>query len=376
MKKTLLVKNGILVSANNTQEPSRGDVFIKGGVIEKIGENIEEKADKTIDAQGKYIMPGFIDMYCKICEGGYENRKNIKWVGQSAAAGGFTTLAVSPNTQPIVDNKTVVEYVYARTKPETKINIFPYGSITKKCEGEELAEIGEMAKADIVALSDGGSPIANTGLLRDVLMYSKMLDVAVVTICTDFSVQNGGIVNDGYMSTKLGLAGIPAEAEETVGGQFLRRFVDTFSRAHVPVNQVIHDVMRGAFQIVYFVHGDAADTLSRVDRHRGHFGNNDAGFGPVQHRGKSGVGKPGGQYAEDVQPLIVGQIDVLLFGDEDEGEFALLPQFLCQSEILFAKVHNGDVEFLYVVDELAVVFYKRTFDLGLFFRPVSVEILA
>lgn len=230
--KTLLVKNGIIVS-REYGENKKGDILIKDGVIEKIAEQIDFEADKTIDAQGKMIMPGFIDMYCKICEGGYENKKNISMVGQSAAAGGFTTLTISPNTQPIVDNKTVVEYVYSKTKTQTKVNIFPYGSITKGCDGNEIAEIGEMVKADVVALSDGGTSISNAGLLRDVLTYSKMLDVSVSTMCSDSTIQNGGIVNDGYMSTKLGLEGIPAAAEEIIVARNIVLAKHTGARLHL-----------------------------------------------------------------------------------------------------------------------------------------------
>lgn len=210
---SLLIKNGIIVDREFGLNKI-GDIFVKDGKINKIGENLDVKADEVIDAKGKYIMPGFIDMYCKICEAGYENKSNIILLSKSAALGGFTSITSSPKTQPVIDNKTVVEFAYNEAAEYAKINIFPYGSITKGCEGNEPAEIAGMISAGIVALCDGGKSIADASLLRDVMSYSKMFDIPMVIHCIDPTIAKNGVVNFGYISTKLGLMGIPREAEE------------------------------------------------------------------------------------------------------------------------------------------------------------------
>lgn len=210
---SLLIKNGIIVDTDYGKDKS-GEIFVENGKISCIGEELNVKADEVIDAQGKYILPGFVDMYSKICEAGYENKKNLIRISNSAAKGGFTSITSSPKTQPVIDNKTVVEYAYSEAEEYSKVNIFPYGSITKGCEGKEPAEIAEMVSAGAVALCDGGKSISDASLLRDVMNYSQMFDIPMVVHCLDPEMAANGVINYGYMSTKLGLVGIPREAEE------------------------------------------------------------------------------------------------------------------------------------------------------------------
>lgn len=212
---SLIIKNGIIVDKEFGINKT-GDIFIENDKISKIGESLDINADEIIDASGKYVMPGFIDMYCKLCEAGYENKNNIILLSKSAALGGFTSITSSPQTQPIIDNKTVVEFVYNEAAEYSKINIFPYGSITKNCEGKELAEIVGMLSVGIVGICDGGESIEDASLLRNAMSYSKMLNIPMVIRCLDYKIAENGIINYGYMSTKLGLIGIPREAEETV----------------------------------------------------------------------------------------------------------------------------------------------------------------
>ncbi|MDE6357401.1 MAG: dihydroorotase, partial [Eubacteriales bacterium] len=209
----MLIKNAIIVS-NGKKEKEAKDIFIKNGTIKKIEKNLEEQADEILDAKGMLVLPGFIDLNCKICEAGYENKNNILFISKSGAKGGFTTITTSSSTQPIVDNKTVVEYILSKTKEKNIINIYPYASMTKEGKGKEIAELGEMILAGAVALSDGGMCIENTALLRDIFIYSNMLNVTLITHPIEPSLVKGGVVHYGYMSTKLGLSGIPREAEE------------------------------------------------------------------------------------------------------------------------------------------------------------------
>ncbi len=211
MKRTL-IKNCRVISPECTAE-SLNSVYILNGKIEDIGD-INAECDIVYDAGGNYLIPGLIDMNCKICEAGYENKDNLRVLSVAAAAGGYTSLTIAPNTQPIIDNKTVVDYVIQKAKNESNVNIYPYGSITKGCLGEEITEIGKMIGKGIIGISDNGAPVQNSGLLRDVLTYSRMFDIPVITNCLDKSLSDGRVINEGIISTKLGLFGSPREAEE------------------------------------------------------------------------------------------------------------------------------------------------------------------
>lgn len=209
----ILIKNGNVVS-NDSGGNNKKDILIDKGKIIKIGNDLDVSADKLIDAENKAVLPGFIDMLCKICESGFENIHNIIILSKAAARGGFTTITASPNTQPVIDNKTVVEYVYSKSREHSCVKILPYGCITKGCAGKEIAEMGEMVLAGAVAISDGGIPVADSSLLRNVMLYSKMFDITIIAGSCDANLAGNGLVNNGYMSTKLGLAGAPSEAEE------------------------------------------------------------------------------------------------------------------------------------------------------------------
>ncbi len=209
----LLIKNAMIVSGGSKEKKAK-QIFIKNGTIKKIDDNIEETVDEILDAKGLLVLPGFIDLNCKMCEAGYENKDNIAFLSNAAVKGGFTTLVTSASTKPIVDNKTVVEYIISKTKEKGLVNIYPYVNMTKAGKGEQIAEIGEMILAGAVGISDGGVSIQNTVLLRDIFLYSKMLNATIITHCIEQGLAKQGVVHYGYMSTKLGLPGIPREAEE------------------------------------------------------------------------------------------------------------------------------------------------------------------
>ena len=210
----LLIKNARIVSEYYDINTLR-DVYIDDGIIKEIGENLSYNC-QSINADGNMLMPGLIDISCKICESGYENKDNIIRVSESAAAGGYTTLTTSPKTQPIIDNKSVVEYVYGKVAAGSVINMYLFASMTKGCLGEEIAEIGEMIDKGVIAVSDGGISVSNAETLKNIMLYIKMFDVPVITQCMDKDLAGDGVINSGYMSTKLGLRGNPVEAEEVI----------------------------------------------------------------------------------------------------------------------------------------------------------------
>ncbi len=230
--KRALIKNCKIVSPECSIKSLNSLLIIDGKIADMGDINVE--CDVIYDAKGNYLLPGLIDMNCKICEDGYESKDNLKIVSASAAAGGFTSLAITPDTQPVIDNKTVVDYVIQRSKTESKVNMYPCGSITKNCNGEDLAEIGKMISKGIVAVSDSGGRIAKASILRDVLMYSKMFDITVISGGLDESLSDGTVVNEGIISTKLGLFGSPREAEEIIVSRNLVLGRYTGARLHIP----------------------------------------------------------------------------------------------------------------------------------------------
>lgn len=209
----LLIKNAKIVS-NGIMEKECKDIYIENGIIKNIDKNIKVENIKILDAKNNLVLPGFIDIGCRIFENGYESKENVIKLTQAGSKGGFTTITTSSSAKPIVDNKTVVEYIHSKCKGINGINLYPIGNMTKGGEGKEIAEIGEMILTGVVAISDGGVPIEDTSLLRDIFLYSKMFNITLMTTLIEHNLSKNGTVNYGYMATKLGLIGIPREAEE------------------------------------------------------------------------------------------------------------------------------------------------------------------
>lgn len=228
----LLIKNGTILNDQGTQESK--DILLQDGVVLKIGEDVVAGDEvETIDAAGKLILPGLVDMSCDICEPGYEQREDILSASKSAAKGGFTSIACLPGTNPSIDNKAVVNYILTQSRQVSLVHIYPYGSMTKGCQGTEIAEIGEMKKAGIVALSDGHAAIADSALLRNILIYTKMFDIPVITMCEDAKLAGDGVINKGMVSTKIGLKGIPREAEEIMVARNIILAEHSRARLHI-----------------------------------------------------------------------------------------------------------------------------------------------
>ncbi len=228
----LKIKN-VRIAADGYDSEKLFQVLVSDGKIAEIAPEIKTAAAENIDGGGLLLMPGLIDMSCKICEAGFENNANIITVTDSAVAGGFTTLVCSPNTQPCIDTKSVVEYIFSKVEEYSPINIQLYGSITKNCAGEEIAEMGEMISRGVIALSDGGTSIKNAGILRHVMLYSKKFGVPLVTRCADPDLCAGGCINRGYYSTKLGLQGCPCEAEDCIVSRNLVISKYTDAKIHI-----------------------------------------------------------------------------------------------------------------------------------------------
>lgn len=223
------------------------DIYIEDGVICDIEEKLELDGlgIEVIDAKGKIVAPGLVDMHCHLRDPGFEYKEDIETGTMSAAAGGFTSVACMPNTKPVIDNAQIVEYIKAKAASVGRVNVYPIGSISKGLKGEELAEIGELKFAGAVAVSDDGRPVENAGLMRRAMEYAEMFDTTVISHCEEMSLTNDGAMNEGFMSTYLGLKGINRAAEEVMVSRDVILAESTNTAIHIA-----HVSTRGSVEIV------------------------------------------------------------------------------------------------------------------------------
>ncbi|MBQ4110763.1 MAG: dihydroorotase [Clostridia bacterium] len=207
-----LIKNTVIYNSDKTV---KADIYIKDGKIEKIGENLSYENATVVDGSKKIALPGLCDIHCHLRDPGYEYKEDIISGAKSAAAGGFTSIVAMPNTKPVADNKAVIDYINNKAK-NACVNVYQAGAITKGLEGKELAEIGEMKKSGIVAVTDDGKPVSDGSMMKKALLYAGMFDLPVIAHEEDMSLVDGGSMNEGYMSTYLGLRGISKAAEEVM----------------------------------------------------------------------------------------------------------------------------------------------------------------
>ena len=212
----ILIKGGRIVDpASGRNGRKTGRLFIDGGRICKTPSGAE-KIDgvKVIDARGMVVAPGLVDMHVHLREPGFEHKETIKTGTLSAVAGGFTAVACMPNTKPVNDNAAVTQYILMKARTEGAARVFPIGAITRNEEGKQIADIGEMCEAGCVAISDDGFPVVDSAILRSAMEYAKPFGIPVISHCEDMSLSRDGVMNEGHVSTMMGLKGIVAESEE------------------------------------------------------------------------------------------------------------------------------------------------------------------
>jgi dihydroorotase len=190
------------------------DLGIDEGRVAEIAPRIRKKGRKEIDARGFLVLPGFIDMHVHLREPGREDAETIESGTNAAAHGGFTAVACMPNTQPVNDSEAVTSFILERAREVSKIAVYPIGAITKGSQGKTLAEIGEMRRTGIVAISDDGHSVQDGQIMRRAMEYSRAFNLPVIDHCEDRDLAAGGAMHEGYYSTLLGLRGINPAAEE------------------------------------------------------------------------------------------------------------------------------------------------------------------
>ncbi|MCI9355694.1 MAG: dihydroorotase [Firmicutes bacterium] len=228
----LLIQNGQVIDpASQTNEVM--DILIEDGIISKIEKNIIGKADKIINAEGNWVTPGFIDVHVHLREPGYEYKETIATGTRSAAKGGYTTICPMPNTNPVCDSDIMIEYIKLKAEREGVIHVLPIGAITKGQKGEELSNIGKMAKAGACAISEDGKSVLSSGLLKTAMKYAKMFDIPVLSHCEDISLVAGGSMNAGASAQLLGLKGISNDSEEVIVARDIILAKSTNSKLHI-----------------------------------------------------------------------------------------------------------------------------------------------
>ena len=209
----MIIRNGSVVLKNSVEKK---DILIENGKIVKIADTIPANGGVEIDATGKHVFPGLIDMHVHLREPGFERKEDIESGAKAAVKGGFTQVCCMPNTNPVTDNKVVVTYIKARAKEVNLCKIHPIGAITQGLKGEQMAAIGGMKKAGAVAISDDGVTVKNARLMRLAMEYAKGFDIKCLCHCEDKDLVDGGSVNEGLSATIVGLKGIPRAAEDVI----------------------------------------------------------------------------------------------------------------------------------------------------------------
>ena len=209
----MIIRNGNVVLKNSVEKK---DILVENGKIVKIADCIPANGSKEINAAGKHVFPGLIDMHVHLREPGFEKKEDIESGARAAVKGGFTQVCCMPNTNPVVDNKVVVTYIKAREKEVNLCKIHPIGAITKGLQGKEMAGIASMKKAGAVAISDDGVAVKNARLMRLAMEYAKGFDMICLCHCEDKDLVDGGSAHEGLSATIAGLRGIPRAAEDVI----------------------------------------------------------------------------------------------------------------------------------------------------------------
>ncbi|MDI6891508.1 MAG: dihydroorotase [Actinomycetota bacterium] len=209
----VLIRGGRVINPANKTDAVL-DVLVEDGKVKMVKKDISVKSADVIDASGLIVCPGLIDMHVHLREPGREDEETIASGTRAAVKGGFTAVACMPNTDPVVDNASVIELILERAQNEGVAHVLPVGAITKGLKGEELSEMGELIRVGAVAFSDDGNSVMNAEVMRRALEYSVMLDALIIVHAEDMNLSGRGQMNEGFYSTLLGLKGVPVAAEE------------------------------------------------------------------------------------------------------------------------------------------------------------------
>jgi dihydroorotase len=350
----LLIRNGRVIDPA-TQFDGIADILVEDGRIAGVGRDIDAVGAEVFDASGLVVAPGFIDMHVHLREPGFEYSETIESGSRAAAAGGFTSICCMPNTQPVNDSPTVTSYIVERARKNAIVNVYPIGAITKGSAGEELASIGSMKKAGIVAISDDGKPVMNARVMRRAMEMAKSFGLPVIDHCEDLHLSAGGDMHEGLRSVRLGLRGIPGCSEDVMVARDILLAEVTGARFHVA-----HISSRHSIAMVQHAKALGLPVTSEVCPH--HFALTDEDIVAYDSnfkmkpplRGKCDVGAA-------IEGVISGAIDAIATdhaphpGSEKMQEFERCPFGILGLETaiplsLEAFVHSGRISLLKLIE--------------------------
>jgi len=288
----ILIKGGRVIDPANNVDEVR-DLLIEGAVIGSKG-----KADETIDAKGKWVLPGLIDLHTHLRDPGRPDKETIASGSRAAALGGFTTICCMANTNPPADNPAVIEYIVAKAKKEAVVNVLPIAAVTKGLKGEELSEMGRCFAEGAVAFSDDGKPVMRSDVMRKALEYARQFGVPVISHSEDCNLSAGGSMNEGVVSTEIGLPGIPALAEEIMVARDIM-LAREFGRVHLA-----HISTAGSVRLVRQAKKDKIAVSAETCPH--YFSLTEE---EVRHYDTNGKVNPPLRTKEDVAEVIKGLVD-------------------------------------------------------------------
>jgi dihydroorotase len=350
----LLIKNGRVIDPA-TRHDRIADVLVDDGEIAAVGPDLSTAGAEILDASGLVVAPGFIDMHVHLREPGFEHSESIESGSRAAAAGGFTTICCMPNTKPVNDNATVTSYIVERARRLAIVNVLPIGAITKGSAGEELASMGAMKAAGVVAVSDDGIPVMNARVMRRAMEYAKAFDLPVINHCEDLNLSAGGSMHEGFESLKLGLFGIPSASEDVMVARDILLAELTGARYHVA-----HISARHSVEMVAFAKSRGLTVSAEATPH--HFALSDEAIHPYDSSFKM---KPPLRGVRDIdavtEGLVAGSIDAIATdhaphpGSEKMQEFERCPFGIIGLETavglaLEKLVHTGRITLMRMVE--------------------------
>jgi dihydroorotase len=257
-----------LIKGGRVVDPAQGlddvrDVLVRDGRIIKVGPNLKAAPDcKELEATGKVVAPGFIDMHVHLREPGQEDKETIESGLRAAARGGFTAVCCMPNTDPPLDNPALIAYVLQKSRELNLSRLYPIANITKGGRGEEISEMVELAEAGAVAFSDDGRPVPNSRVMRQAMEYARLVNRPIVSHCEDLELTRGGQMNEGPYSYRWGLRGMPAAAEEIMVARDLRLAALTGGRLHLA-----HLSSRGSVELLRLARREGIPVTAEVTPH-------------------------------------------------------------------------------------------------------------
>ena len=259
----LAIKGGTVIDPS-TNVHARRDVLIRDGLIAGVEQAMPSSSTEAevLDATGCFVLPGLIDMHVHLREPGYEYKETIETGVRAAAAGGFTAVACMANTNPVNDSGAVTALILERARAANLVRVHPIGAVSVGLKGERLAEIGEMREAGIVAVSDDGRPIVNGGLMRRALEYTTMFGIPVIAHEDDVTISNGGVMNEGALSIRLGLKGIPAAAETAMVARDIALVEQTGGKLHIA-----HVSTKGSVELIRAAKGRGLAVTAEATPH-------------------------------------------------------------------------------------------------------------